>query len=77
MQEKQTVTEMASEVLTHQARIYAQRTGESFEDALKAVIETEAGQQLKELSDGPHRDETAARWQEDLTRERYEKRSQA
>lgn len=77
MQENQTVTEMASEVLTHQARTYAQRTGESFEHALKAVLETEAGRQLKELGDGPHRDETADRWQEDLTQERYEQRSRA
>jgi hypothetical protein len=61
---------MALEVLERQARTRAQRTGEAFKKALKAIVETEAGRQLEELRDGPHRDEGAKRWQEDLARKR-------
>jgi hypothetical protein len=77
MRENQTVTEMANEVLTRQARAHAQRTGESFEEALKVVHETEAGRLLVELRDGPHGDERARRWQDDLPRERAKERSRA
>ncbi len=70
MQQNQTVAEMAVDVLARQAGIRATRTGEPFEEALKAVLETEAGHQLGELRDGPHRDESAQRWQENLGRER-------
>jgi hypothetical protein len=72
MHKKQRVTDMAEEVLKRQARDRAGRTGEPFEEALKAVLETEAGRQLRELRDGPHRGEEAQRWQEDLPRERIE-----
>ncbi len=68
------VADMAEEVLERQARELAERTGESFEDALKAVLETEAGRQLQELRDGPHGDEEAERWQERLPRGRIEER---
>ena len=68
------VEELASEVLARQARALAQRTGEPFEAALAAVLETEAGRQLGELGDGAHRGENAGRWQEGLQRERAEKR---
>ena len=74
MRKKQRVANMADEVLARQARDYAKRTGESFEEALEAVLETEAGRQLGELRDGPHRDERAERWQEDLRQERAEER---
>ena len=63
MHEKQQVAAIAVEVLAHQAEARAKRTGESLEEALKAVLETEAGQQLTDLRDGPHRDEEAERWQ--------------
>jgi hypothetical protein len=43
MKKKQTVAEMADEVLARQARVRAERTGEPFEEALKAVRKTEAG----------------------------------
>ena len=33
-------------------------------------MDTEAGRQLKELHNGPHRDERAQEWQESLARER-------
>src|SRR5918998_4823465 len=70
MQKDQRVADMALEVLERQARTRAQRTGEAFKKALKAIVETEAGRQLEELRDGPHRDEGAKRWQEDLARKR-------
>jgi hypothetical protein len=74
MQKNQRVAGMAVDVLARQAGARAQRTGEPFEEALEAVLETEAGRQLGELRDGPHRGEEAQRWQEDLPRERIEER---
>ena len=74
MKKKQRVAEMADEVLTRQARARAERTGEPFEEALKAVRKTEAGRQLEELGDGPHRDERADQWQKDMPRERIDER---
>ena len=76
MQKNQTVAKMAVDVLGRQAGIRATRTGEAFEDALEAVLETEAGRQLGELRDGPHRDERAQRWQDDLRRERTRERDE-
>src|SRR5215218_5385086 len=77
MQENQRVSDMAVEVLTRQASGHAKRTGELLEDALKAVLDTEAGRQLGELRDGPLHDESAQQWQEDLPRKRAEERRQA
>ncbi len=77
MQKNQRVAEMAIDVLARQAGERAERTGEPFEEALKAVLKTEAGRQLRELRDGPHRDERAQEWQEDLPRKRAEERSRA
>jgi hypothetical protein len=74
MHKNQRVTDMAVEVLARQARARARQTGGSFEEALKAVLETEAGRQLGELRDGPHRDKRAEAWQEDLLRERVRER---
>ncbi len=74
MQENQRVSDMADEVLLRQAAARVERTGELFEVALKAILETEAGQQLGELRDGSHRDERAKWWQEDLLRERARER---
>jgi hypothetical protein len=59
MKKKQKVGDMADEVLARQARVRAGRTGESIEEALKAVRNTEAGQQLEEL----HRDRESEREQ--------------
>jgi hypothetical protein len=75
MRKKQKVAEMADEVLVRQAKTRAAGTGEPFEDALKAVMSTEAGRQLKELRNGPHQDERAQEWQESLAREREEERA--
>ncbi len=75
MDKEQTVSDMANEVLTRQAEARAERTGEPFDEALKAVLETEAGQQLGELREGPHGHEKADQWQEVLARERAEERA--
>ncbi len=77
MQEKQRVVDMAVEVLARQAVIRAEWTGEPLDGALKAVLQTEAGQQLTGLRDGPHRDEEAERWQNELAPKRAKKRGQA
>ena len=74
MQRNQTVCEMAQEVLENQARAMAVQTGQTFEAAMQAVAETEAGVQLRELRDGPHREEKASEWQASLLWERIEER---
>ena len=74
MKKKQRVAEMAEEVLARQARARAERTGEPFEEALKVVRKTEAGRQLEELGEGPHRHKRAEHWQEAISRERTDER---
>jgi hypothetical protein len=74
MQKNQRVADMAIDVLARQAGERADGTGEPFEEALKAVLETEAGRQLRELRDGPYRDEKAQEWQEDLMQQRAQER---
>ena len=77
MQEKQRVADMAVEVLARQAEARAEWTGEPIDEALGAVLETRAGQQLTGLRDGPHRDEEAKRWHDELAPKRAKKRRQA
>jgi hypothetical protein len=77
MQQNQSVSEMATEVLARQAGARARRTGESLEKALRAVLQTEAGRRLERLRDGVHRDERAEQWQPSLPQERAEERRQA
>jgi hypothetical protein len=74
MQQNQSVSEMATEVLARQAGARAKRTGESLEEALRAVLQTEAGRRLAQLRDGERRDERAEQWQPSLPRERAEER---
>ena len=74
MHTEQVVADMVEEVLARQAAVRARWSGESFEDALGAVILTKAGRQLQELHDGPHSSERAAEWQENLIRSRAEAR---
>ncbi len=79
MQRNQRVADMAREVLVRQAGARTKRTGDTLgtlEDALKAVLKTEAGRQLGELRDGPQRDKLAALWQEDLALQRHKEREQ-
>jgi len=77
MQDKQRVADMADEVVDRQARVSAEWSGEPLDKALKAVLETEAGQQLMGLREGPHRDEEAEQWQDELAPKRARKRGQA
>ncbi len=74
MRENQSVSEMAEEVLTRQARALVDRGGQAFESALEAVARTEAGRQLTELATGEHRGERALDWQASLARKRAEER---
>jgi hypothetical protein len=74
MREKQRVDDMADEILARQAQVRAERNGEPIEEALEAVLDSEAGQQLARLRDGPHRDEEAKRWQDELAPKRATKR---
>jgi hypothetical protein len=71
----QNVSDMANEVLGRQAKVRAERTGEPLEEARAAVLKTEAGQQLRNLREGPYRDERAGEWQEGMAQERAEERS--
>jgi uncharacterized protein YecA (UPF0149 family) len=71
---EQTVSEMVEEVLGRQAKALLELTGQPFKAAMDAVSKTEAGRQLRVLSEGPHRDERARDWQVGLARERTEER---
>ena len=71
------VDDLVAEVLSRQAKARADLIGETFEAALEAVMETEAGRQLEELRDGKYGGESARQWQEDLLRERAEERNRA
>ena len=75
MHAEQVVADMVDEVLARQAAVRARWSGESFGDALGAVVLTEAGRQLQELRDGPHSSERADEWQENLVRSRAEARA--
>ena len=59
MDKEQTVSDMANEVLTRQAEARTERTGEPLEEALEAVLKTEAGRALRDLRHGAHRAERA------------------
>ena len=74
MHKEQTVSEMVEEVLTRQAKTLVERSGYSFEAAMEAVSKTDAGRQLIDLAEGPHRYQRAQDWQVSLVRERQEQR---
>ena len=74
MYSEQTVSEMVEEVLAHQAQGRAHRSGQSLVDARQAVVDTEAGRQLRELANVEHRHEKAQDWQVIVLRERVEER---
>ena len=63
MHDDRSVDEMANEVLMRQAKVRADRTGEFIEEALEAVVNTEAGTQLRELRDAHHGEESVEEWQ--------------
>jgi predicted component of type VI protein secretion system len=70
------VEKMAHEVLMRQAKARVDRTGESIEEALEAVLNTEAGTQLRELRDVPHDEESVEEWQVGMARERAQERAE-
>jgi hypothetical protein len=74
VREDQSVAEMAHEVLMRQAKVRADRSGEPIEEAMEAVLNTEAGTQLRELRDGPHSEESIEEAQVGLARERAQER---
>ena len=76
MQPEQTVSEMANEVLMRQAKARADRSGEPIEEAMEAVLDTKAGEQLKGLRYGPHAQESVEEWQVGLARERAYERAE-
>ena len=65
---------MVEGVLTRQAKALVERTGQSFQSALQAVSETDAGRQLRELAGGEHRNEMTRDWQVGLALKRAEER---
>jgi hypothetical protein len=65
---------MAEEVLARQAKALADRSGQSLEDALEVVANTEAARQLRELANGEHQHEKAQHWQASVLWERAEER---
>ena len=75
--DNRSVADMVNEVLSRQAVARADQTGELFEDALDAVLETEAGRQLRKLRDGPRRHERADEWQANVAEERAAERKGA
>ncbi len=76
MREDQSVAEMANEVLMRQAKRRAARRGVPIEEAMEAVLETEAGKQLRELRDGPHGEEGVQEAQVGAARERAQERAE-
>ena len=74
MQEDQSVSQMAQEVLMRQAKALSHRSGHSLEDAHQAVSDTEAGRKLRDLAYGEHRYEKASEWQASVFWERAEER---
>jgi hypothetical protein len=74
VQQDQTVSQMAEEVLERRAKALAHRSGQSLEDAREAVSDTEAGRQLRDLAQGEHRHEKAQEWQASVFWDRAEER---
>ena len=74
VKQDQSVSQMAEEVLMRQTKALAHRSGYSFEDARKAVSDTEAGRQLRNLARGEHRHEKARAWQASVYWDRAEER---
>ncbi len=76
MQNEQNVSDMVDEVLVRQARARVARTGEHLEEALDAILKTEAGRKLQKWREGPHHAARANDWQEDIARAREEERAE-
>ena len=65
---------MAEEVLMRQAKALARRSRQSLEDARRAVSDTEAGRQLRDLAYGEHRHKMASEWQASVFWDRAQER---
>ena len=76
VRDDRSVEEMANEVLMRQAKARAERSREPIEEALEAVLNTEAGTQLRELRDVPHDEESVEEWQVGLAQERAQERAE-
>ena len=76
MREDQSVAEMANEVLMRQAKRRADRRGVPIEEAMEAVLDTEAGKQLRKLRDGPRGEEGVEETQVGAARERAQERAE-
>ena len=76
LSEDRSVEEIAHEVLLRQAKVRAEQTGESIEEALEAVLDTEAGAQLGEIRDAPRDEGSVEEWQIGMARERAEERAE-
>jgi predicted component of type VI protein secretion system len=76
LSDDRSVEKMAHEVLMRQAKARVDRTGESIEEALEAVLNTEAGAQLRELRDLPHDEGSVEEWQVGMARERAQERAE-
>ncbi len=74
VRDDRSVAEMANEVLMRQAKARSERSGEPIEEAMEAVLDTEAGKQLRELRDGLHGEEGVEEWQVSMARERAQER---
>ena len=74
MQQDQSVSQMVQEVLLRRAKALANGSGYSLEAARQAVLDTEAGKQLRDLAEGEHRHEKAQAWQASVFWERAEER---
>jgi hypothetical protein len=74
VQQDQSVSEMAHEVLMRQARALAHGSKQPLEDARRAVSDTEAGRRLRDLANGEHRHERARHWQARVFWDRAEER---
>jgi hypothetical protein len=75
VQQDQSVSDMAEEVLMRQAKALVRRSRQSLEVARKAVSDTEAGRQLKGLAQGEHSHEKASEWQASVFWGRAEERA--
>jgi hypothetical protein len=71
VREDQSLAQMANEVLMRQAKVRADRSGEPIEEAMEAVLNTEAGKQLRV---GPHSEESLKEAQVGAARERVKER---
>ncbi len=74
MREDQSVAEMANEVLLRQAKVRADRSCVPIEEAMEAVLNTEAGKQLRELRNGLHGEESVEEAQVGVARDRAQER---